>query len=58
MIATISDLHWQSDFNGDEVGFDDIDVVGLYSSVTLGHSLYLNTENGEVLAIFSDEDDD
>ena len=24
-------LAWQSDWNGDEVGFDDVDVVGLYS---------------------------
>jgi len=54
MIATIPGLHWQSDWNGDEVGFDDIDVVGLYSSATLGHSFYLNTENGEVLAIIPD----
>lgn len=24
-------LVWQSDWNGDEVGFDEVDVVGLYS---------------------------
>ena len=24
-------LAWQSDWNGDEVGFDEVDVVGLYS---------------------------
>lgn len=58
MNATIQDLHWQSDWNGDEVGFDDIAVVGLYSSTTLGYSFYLNTENGAVLAIIPDEDED
>lgn len=28
----LEDLIWQSDWNGDEVGFDDVEVVGLYSN--------------------------
>lgn len=56
MNGYISDLHWQSDWNGYEVGFDDVDVVGLYTSDNLGVSVYLNTLSGEVLEVFIDEE--
>lgn len=49
-------LAWSSDWNGYEVGYDDIDVVGLYRSS--GHSYYINAENGQVLEKWADEDDE
>lgn len=57
MVGVISDLHWQSDWNGYEVGYDDIDVVGLYTSTKLGIDVYLNAENGEILEVFTEEED-
>lgn len=51
MDAKISGLHWYSDWNGDEVGFPNVDVVGLYGSDELGTDFYVNSENGEVLAV-------
>lgn len=38
---------WQSDWNGDEVGFDNIDVVGLYS--VDGRDAYIDIINGVIL---------
>jgi len=38
---------WQSDWNGDEVGYDDFDVVGLYSY--RGHDYYIDMETNMVL---------
>lgn len=51
-VSMINGLGWQSDWNGDEVGYDDIEVVGLYSlSLTDGRTvyMYIDTENGTVL---------
>ena len=50
--------HWSSDWNGDEVGFDDVDVVGLYSVPDSLISYYVDTENGYVLDAWVDEDED
>lgn len=58
MNATISNLHWYSDWNGDEVGYPDIPVVGLYYSDTLNVSIYLNTETTEVLEIWTEVDEE
>ena len=41
--------HWSSDWNGDEVGFDDVNVVGLYFIPNSTISYYVDTENGYVL---------
>lgn len=46
------DLHWQSDWNGDEVGFPEVDVVGLYSFETADQEsvfLYIDTSTRQVL---------
>ena len=48
--------HWSSDWNGDEVGFDDINVVGLYSVLDSSISYYVDTETGYVLDAWTDED--
>lgn len=58
MIATITGLRWQSDWNGDEVGFPEYNVVGLYTSQSLGIDVYLDAETGEVLQVSTHEDDD
>ena len=47
---------WSSDWNGYEVGFDDVDVVGLYSLPDSTISYYVNVENGYVLDAWTDED--
>ena len=43
-------LLWNSDWNGDEVGYDNIPVVGLYSVKGM------DTENGQILEIFCSKD--
>ena len=57
---TISDCIWSSDWNGYEVGFDDIDIVGLYSKeVPSGIvNFYINIETGEVLDVWLDNEDE
>ena len=47
--------HWSSDWNGDDVGFDDVNVVGLYSIPDTTISYYVDTENGCVLDAWADE---
>lgn len=44
--------HWQSDWNGDEVGYPECDVVGLYSIAGENIDYYVNTETGIVLETF------
>ena len=61
LIGNIVDFtkhHWSSDWNGDEVGFDDVDIVGLYSLPDLKISYYVNVKNGCVLDAWVDDDDD
>lgn len=50
--------HWSSDWNGDEVGFDDVNVVGLYSVPDSPISYYVDTENGYVLDAWAEVDED
>lgn len=49
--ATIENLHWQSDWNGYEVGYPEIPVVGLYTSDALGADFYIDTETMRVIEI-------
>ena len=46
-------LHWSSDWNADEVGYDDRNVVGLYHYHEL--SMYIDMETDEVLEIWFEE---
>lgn len=48
--------HWQSDWNGDEVGFPDVPVVGLYSLKNQPIDYYVDTETGVILDAWSTED--
>ncbi|MDT0939225.1 hypothetical protein RNT41_04595 [Staphylococcus pseudintermedius] len=47
-------LRWYSDWNGDEVGYDDVDVVGYYSYHDL--NLYIDTSTLNILEAWFDED--
>lgn len=49
--------HWSSDWNGDEVGFQDVDVVGLYSTPDMPIYYYVDTETGVVLDAWAEEDE-
>ena len=52
-----SKLHWYSDWNGDEVGYDEVLVVGLYSLIDFPEiNMYIDTENGRILEVWLDED--
>lgn len=47
-------LHWSSDWNGYEVGYDDIDVVGLYSFPYTEVYVYINVDDGTILEMWTD----
>lgn len=48
-------LHWQSDWNGDEVGYPERCVIGYYTYREL--NLYIDTENDEVVEMWFDEEE-
>lgn len=60
MLATIdlTNLTWSSDWNGDEVGYPESTVVGLYSQERDDgtYSFYLDMETNEVLDFWKDQD--
>lgn len=49
-------LHWYSDWNGDEVGYPYINVVGYYVYEEL--NLYIDTETDTVLEMWFDEEEE
>lgn len=49
--AIINNLRWQSDWNGYEVGYDNLNVVGLYTSDELECDFYVDMETNNVLEI-------
>ena len=53
----LTELAWSSDWNGDEVGFPNSEVVGLYSQERDdgGYSFYLDMETYKVLDFWKDE---
>ena len=49
--------HWLSDWNGDEVGFDEAQIVGMYSVKEKPDiQYYVDTETGIVLKWWVEED--
>ena len=60
MLASIelTDLVWSSDWNGDEVGYPESEVVGLYLQERDDgiYSFYLDMETYKVLDFWKDED--
>ena len=49
---------WSSDWIGYEVGFDDVNVVGLYSIPDSPIYYYVDIENGYVLDAWAEVDED
>ena len=47
-------LHWQSDWNGYEVGYDERGVIGFYSYGKI--NMFINMETYEVLEIWLEEE--
>lgn len=59
-ISGYDDLIWSSDWNGDEVGYDEIPVVGLYSLKSNPDIyVYIDSSNLTILEAWdsSDEED-
>ena len=54
----LANLGWSSDWNGDEVGYPDSGVVGLYSQERDDgvYSFYIDVETYRVLDFWKDED--
>lgn len=44
-------LIWQSDFNGDEVGFDNVNVIGFYLDYSLNVLYGIDMETMEILMV-------
>lgn len=53
-----AELIWQSDWNGEELGYDDILVVGLYHIRDTNTYVYLNTETGDILESWEMDDEE
>lgn len=53
MIGKITNLKWLSDYKGDNVGFEGIDVVGLYSCRRLGIEVLFDNNSGEILEVMA-----
>lgn len=49
-------LRWSSDWNGDEVGYPDISVVGLYSDKE-GIDYYIDVLKSKVVEVIEGMDD-
>ena len=58
MSIELTDLAWSSDLDGDEVGFPNSEVVGLYSQERDDgiYSFYIDFETCKVLDFWKDED--
>ena len=60
MVVTLDlpNLAWSSDWNGDEVGYPEAEVVGLYSQERYDgvYSFYIDVETNKVLDFWKDED--
>ncbi len=51
---------WSSDWNGYEVGFDEVEVVGLYSFEDYDgcrYHMYVDVEHNEILEIWPEEEE-
>lgn len=52
------DLLWSSDWNGYEVGFDDVDVVGLYRLSGTSVHFYIDMTTNKILHAWGYSDDE
>ena len=57
VLFELTDLIWSSDWNGDEVGFPESEVVGLYSQERDDgtYSFYIDFEKFKILDFWKDE---
>ena len=53
----IDDLLWESDFRGEEYGYDDIPSIGFYSSESLKLNVLINYDDGKILEAWSSEEE-
>jgi hypothetical protein len=57
-IESWSEVGWSSDWNGYELGYDHIPVVGLYSFIGTDTYCYIDTETGTILETWEDGEDE
>lgn len=51
-------LHWWSDWNGYEVGYPEIDVVGLYCLRDFPEiQIYIDAAEGRILEVWLEDDE-
>lgn len=51
------DLLWSSDWDGEDVGFEDVSVVGLYRLKNTELYFYIDMETNKILAGWEDLED-
>ena len=56
----LTNLRWESDWNGEDVGFDDVPVVGLYTQERDDgdYSFYIDMETNDLLDFWKDDLED
>ena len=56
-MLSYDDLHWWSDWNGYEVGYPEIPVVGYYAmKLNPRVAFYIDTENERILEVLIEDD--
>lgn len=56
MERVFNDLRWQSDWDGEDIGYEDINVVGVYTSQEHSVFVYINVEEGLVIDVVPFDD--
>lgn len=60
-ITNINELRWSFDWDGEDLGYDDISVIGLYSTQLKSGQVidvYIDSSIGEVLEVFINDEDE
>lgn len=58
-VVDYTKLGWQSDWDGDEVGFDKVSVVGLYSDPNEEKvSYYIDMETNKIIEILIESEEE
>lgn len=51
-------LNWQSDYPGDEIGYDDILQIGIYQLIDFPEiTILIDVVNDKILEVWLDEED-
>lgn len=64
LTVQLDNLVWQSDWNGYEVGYPEVDVVGLYSASEPSewdgriYNYYIDGADNQLLAFWADPEDE